>query len=227
MRATILSLVCDCPFGKYGDDRKFSGMKLDYFFSGCLLVLLSACAGTEFSSGRQALLKGDYESALGHFQVVAQQDPSYVYGGVLMQGIWSYVGRTQYLVGQYPQAQKTLEQARGDPNNNDLANLYLGLTLMRMGDRQKGLEDLQTGMKGIAQFINYVTEAFRFQIGQYWDPGYTLRNAIQRTLGAASGDNIDWQPLIADAEWIGMNFEQEPDRANFQQIQDLTAQGKR
>jgi len=131
-------------------------MKLSYFLSGCLLVLLSACAGTEFSSGRQALFKGNYEAALGFFQIAAQKDPGYVYGGVLRQGVWSYVGRTQYLIGQYPQAEKTLEQARGGPNNNELANLYLGLTLMRMGDRQKGVEDLQAGMKGVAQFINYV-----------------------------------------------------------------------
>jgi len=207
---------------------KAISMKLSCFLSGCLLVLVSACGvGTEFSSGRQALLKGNYETALGHFQVAAQQNPRYVYGGVLRQGVWSYVGRTQYLTGQYPQAQKTLEQARGEPTNNDLVNLYLGLTLVRMGDRQKGLEDLQAGMKGVAQFINYVSDVFRYQIGQYWDPGYTIRNAVQRTLGAASGDNIDWQQLIADGEWIGMNFEQEPDRANFQQIQDLMAQGRR
>jgi len=30
--------------------------------------------------------------------------------------------------------------------------------------------------------------------------------------------------LIADGEWIGMNFEPEPDRANAQQIQDLQTQ---
>ena len=122
---------------------------------------------------------------------------------------------------------KLWSKPAADRTNNELANLYLGLTLMRMGDRQKGVEDLQAGMKGVAQFINYVTEVFRYQIGQYWDPGYTLRNAVQRTLVAASGGNIDWQQLIADAEWIGVNFEQEPDRANFQQIQDLMQQGRR
>jgi hypothetical protein len=95
---------------------------------------------------------------------------------------------------------------------------------MRMDDRQKGLEDLQAGMKGVAQFINYITEVFRYQIGQYWDPGYTIRNAVQRTLGMTSRDNIDWQQLIADGEWIGINFEREPDRANAQQIQDLQTQ---
>jgi tetratricopeptide (TPR) repeat protein len=81
------------------------------------------------------------------------------------------VGRTQYLLGQYPQAQKTLEQAFAQPKNNDLANLYLGLTLVRMGDRQKGLKDIEVGMNGIAQFVNYVTEAFRYNIRAFWIRG--------------------------------------------------------
>jgi tetratricopeptide (TPR) repeat protein len=203
-------------------------MKLTYSLGVCFLAVFSACAGfqvgTEFASGRQALIEGKYENALGHFQVAAQRDPDYVYGGVLRQGVWSYVGRTQYLIGQYPQAQKTLEQALNQPKNNDLANLYLGLTLMRIGDRQKGLEDIGIGMKGIAQFINYVTETFRYNIGAFWDPGYSIRNAIQRTLTMTARDPIDWQQLIADGEWIGINFEREPDRANAQQIQDLQSQ---
>ena len=203
-------------------------MKLIYSIGVCFLAVLSACAGfqvgTEFSSGRQALIEGKYETALGHFQVATQKDPDYVYGGLLRQGVWSYVGRTQYLLGQYPQAQKTLEQAFAQPKNNDLANLYLGLTLVRVGERQKGLKDIEVGMKCIAQFINYVTEAFRYNIGAFWDPGYAIRTAIQKTLDVTSKDNIDWQQLIADGEWIGINFEREPDRANAQQIQDLQTQ---
>jgi len=51
-------------------------MKLIYAMRWlAVLALFSACSefgvGTEFSSGRQALLKGNYETALGHFQVAA------------------------------------------------------------------------------------------------------------------------------------------------------------
>jgi hypothetical protein len=65
-------------------------MKLIYSLGVHFLAALSACAGfrvgTEFSSGRQALIEGKYETALGHFQVAAQKDPDYVYGGLLRQG---------------------------------------------------------------------------------------------------------------------------------------------
>jgi tetratricopeptide (TPR) repeat protein len=203
-------------------------MKLIYSLGWLgVLVLFSACAtfrvGTEFASGREAMFAGNYETALGYFQSVAQQDPDYAYGGVLRQGIWSYVGRTQYLTGKWAEAQQTLEKALTQDKGKELINLYLGLTLINLGNRQKGLEDLEAGMKGVAQFINYITEVFRYNIGAFWDPGYAIRKAVAAALTMASGENIDWQRLIAEGEWIGMNFEREPDLANAQRFQQLQA----
>jgi tetratricopeptide (TPR) repeat protein len=205
-------------------------MKRIYFLAlFSFVVFFSACAGNIQSGGgvaqgRQALFAGNYQVALGHFQSAAQQNPNYVYGTMLQEGVWSYIGRTQYLLGQLPQAQQTLEKALTQRKSNDVVNLYLGLTLVRLGERQKGLDDIQVGMKGIAQFINYVTQAFRYDIGQYWDPGHAIRNAIQQALALASSGNVDWQQLLTQGESIGMNFEQEPDRANAQQMQDATMQ---
>ena len=207
-------------------------MKGTYLLLSAGFIFLSACAGNfqtagNVASGRQALFAGNYQGALANFQAAAQQDPNYIYGGLLQQGVWSYIGRTQYLLGQYPQAQQTLQKALTQRKSNDVVNLYLGLTLVRSGDRQKGLQTMDVGMKGIAQFINYVTQAFRYEIGQYWDPGHAIRNAIQKALAIASSPNVDWDQLVAQGEWIGINFEQEPDRANEQQIQDQAIGGQR
>ena len=191
-------------------------------------VFLSACAtvqgGGDVATGRQALFAGNYQVALSDFQRAAQQNPDYIYGALLQEGVWSYIGRTQYLLGQYPEARQTLTKALTQRKSNDVVNLYLGLTLIRLGDREKGSQDMQIGMKGIAQFINYVTQAFRYGIGQYWDPGHAIRDAIQRALAIAAGPNVDWQQLLTQGEWIGINFEQEPDRANAQQEQDRLMQ---
>jgi len=50
-------------------------MKLIYCLGVSFLAALCACAGfqvgTEFASGRQALIEGKYENALGRFQVAA------------------------------------------------------------------------------------------------------------------------------------------------------------
>src|SRR5262247_4327632 len=115
-----------------------------------LLVFLTGCTslqtGGEVQSGRQALLKGDNERALGYFYSAAQRDPNYVYatGSSPKQSVWSYVGRSEYLTGRFPQAQQTLERVISGERmisgirQEDIARLYLGLTLAREGDRQRG-----------------------------------------------------------------------------------------
>ena len=188
--------------------------------AGLLMVLslmISACAslqvGTDVQAGRQALLAGNNEAALGYFQRAAQEDPNYAYGTAIRHGIWSYVGRTEYSTGRYPQARQSLENALNINKNDDTARLYLGLTLARSGDRQRALSEIESGMKGIHDSLEYITQAFRFSFGQFWDPTRELRNAIQTDLAMISRRDFDWDRLIADGEWLGKEIEEEGDRA--------------
>jgi tetratricopeptide (TPR) repeat protein len=190
-----------------------------------LVVFLAGCTslwtGGEVQSGRQALIKGDNETALGYFYSAAQRDPDYVYttGSSPRQGVWSYVGRTEYLTGRFPQARQTLERALAANREEDIARLYLGLTLAREGDRQRGLMEIESGMQGINNFLDYINQAQRFSIGQYWDPGRDIRGAIQTNLAMISGKDLDWQRLIADTEWLGIRMERESDLARRQEAQ--------
>ena len=190
-----------------------------------LFVFLAGCTslqtGGELQYGRQALLKGNNETALGYFYSVAQRDPNYVYatGSSPKQGVWSYVGRSEYLTGRLPQARETLERALVTNRQEDIARLYLGLTLAREGDRQRGLEEIESGMRGINSFLDYINQAQRFSIGQYWDPGRAIRSTIQSDLAMISGKDLDWQRLIEDTEWLGIRMEQESDLARRQEAQ--------
>jgi tetratricopeptide (TPR) repeat protein len=208
------------PIGKGGKAMKtvYSSLWLSIaiFLSGCV----SFQVGSEVISGRQAFLIGNDEAALGYFNSAAQKDPNYVYGTALRQGIWSYVGRTEYATGKYPQAQKTLERAISANKKEDIARLYLGLVLARAGDRQRGLKEIQGGMKGIHDFLEYVTQAHRFSFGQWWDPRREIRSAIEGDLAMISGRDLDWQKLIADGEWIGKQIEEEGDRAQRDEFRD-------
>lgn len=190
-----------------------------------LFVFLAGCTnlqtGGEIQYGRQALLKGSNETALGYFYSAAQRDPNYVYatGSSPKQGVWSYVGRSEYLTGRLPQARQTLERALSANRQEDIARLYLGLTLAREGDRQRGLEEIESGMRGINSFLDYINQAQRFSIGQYWDPGRDIRSAIQSNLAMISGKDLDWQRLTADTEWLGIRMEEESDLARRQEAQ--------
>ena len=193
-----------------------------------LFVFLAGCAslqtGGEVQSGRQALLEGRNEPALGYFYSAAQRDPDYVYatGSSPKQGVWSYVGRSEYLTGRFPEAQKNLERAIASNRQEDIARLYLGLTLVREGDRQRGLKEIESGMRGIDSFLNNISQTQRYSIGQYWDPDREIRSAIQRDLAMISGKDLDWQKLTADTEWLAIQMEQESDLARRQEAEDRT-----
>jgi len=183
-----------------------------------LAVLFSGCttfqAGTEFDSGRQAYLAGNNDTALSYFQSAAQTDPNYsFYGYAFLQGVWSYVGRTEYATGNLPQARQSLEKALSMRKDEELARLYLGLTLARSGDRQRGLTEIEGSMRAIYDQSEYITQHFRWTFGQFWDPTREIRSAIQNQLATLGGNELDWPTLLADGEWLGKRVEQEIDWA--------------
>ena len=188
-------------------------------------VLVSGCTsiqvGGEFQAGREAYLTGKNETALAFFQSVAQRDPNYLYGTALRQNIWSYLGRAEYAAGRFSEARTALQKSLLiDQNNRHIARLYLGLAMARNGDRERGLREIESGMKGIHEWLEYITEAHRFSFGQFWDPRREIRSAIENELAMLSSKDIDWQKLIANAEWLGKSVEEESDLARQDERRD-------
>jgi tetratricopeptide (TPR) repeat protein len=186
-------------------------------------VLLSSCAAFQgagdIAQGRQELFEGNNQDALGYFQSAELADPKYIYGTDLRAGVLSYLGRAQYLTGDYAQARTTLEKSVSQDKDDNIARLYLGLTLARQGETQKGLQDIDEGMKGIYDFLNYLRDNQRFSYAQFWDPGLDIRSGIERDRAVIASGKIDWPALIADGESIAMKIEREPDLV-LQQQQD-------
>ena len=189
-----------------------------------VVVFLSGCAGfqagTNVEAGRKAFLIGNNEAAFGYFQRAAELDPTYVYGVALRQNIWSYVGRSAYSTGNFSQARNSLEKSLSINKEEDMARLYLGLTLARSGDRQQGVKEIQGGMKGLYDQVEYITQAYRFSYGQYWDTRGEIRSAIRRDLAMIDGKDLDWQKLISDSEWLGRKVEEEIDLARRDERED-------
>jgi tetratricopeptide (TPR) repeat protein len=201
----------------------------NWLISLSVIILLSGCAsfqvGTDVEAGRKAFLIGNNEAALGHFQKAAELDPNYVYGFALRQNIWSYVGRSEYSTGKFPQARNSLEKALSLNKQEDMARLYLGLTLARSGDRQQGLKEIQDGMKGIHDQLEYISQAYRFSFGRFWDTQREIRSAIQSDLAMLSGKEFDLQKIIADGEWLGKRVEEEIDLARRDEKEEFFRDG--
>jgi tetratricopeptide (TPR) repeat protein len=186
------------------------------------IVSLSGCASMQVAKdvqfGRQAFFVGQNETAQSYFQNAAKMNPNYEYYSMgSRQGVWSYVGRSEYATGRYPQARQSLERALAANKNEDIARLYLGLTLAREGDRQRGVKEVEAGMKGIYDWLEYVTQAYVFSYGRFWDPGNEIRSQIRTDLAMISARDVDLQQIIAEGEWLGKRMEEESDRARKQQ----------
>ncbi len=188
-----------------------------------LIVLLSACAtiqsAGQYESGKQALYAGNYQTALDYFSQAAQTDPNAVYGATLRLGVLTYLGQAQYLTGNYSEARQSLRKELSQHPSDHVALLYLGLAEARLGNRKEALGHIEHAMMGIDHFLNYITTAFRYSFGQFWDPGGAIRASIKSDLTLIQGANTDWPQLIAAGEKLGIRIEQEEDKARQQQQQ--------
>ena len=197
-------------------------------YSAYFAILLSGCASFrvagEIQQGRRALLRGESEVALPHFQRAAQLDPNYVMNySPLQQSVWTYVGKTYYETGNLAEARKALERARSRYDWDQMARLYLGLTLARDGDQQRGLKEIEGGLKGLNDWLDYMEQYH--PDGNFWDPGKNLRRHIQTDLAMLSGKDIRGPELISSAEMLGKKFEEEIDLAKRDQWDQETRDG--
>ena len=181
-----------------------------------VIVLLAGCAafstGSQVQSGRRALLVNDPELALPYFLQAAQADPNYIYQSVnFREGIWTYVGRTQYATKRYAEARQSLERALSLDPNDQLARLYLGLTLARTDDRARGIKEIRSAMRGLYDWLEFINRSRPFEA--YWDPLREIRKAIEIHLDSGPGnDAVNSEQLIPDAEWLGNKMEDEIER---------------
>jgi tetratricopeptide (TPR) repeat protein len=107
-----------------------------------VLFIIAGCAtletGGEFTSGRRALMSGDYAVALTYFEPIAKRDPNYVAPFTsFRESIWTYLGRAQYESGRLSEAKTSLERALSQIPGDSVAKLYLALTNLRLQTTEK------------------------------------------------------------------------------------------
>ena len=180
-------------------------------FPGWLLALIavSGCAGVgqQVQAGRLALQTGRPNDAVVLLMQAAEQDPGYQLPYRVREGVLTYLGRAYYETGKDAEARNTLEKALAKDKDDPLAHLYLGLTLARSGDRERGNREIETGLKGIDETLEYI--AADTQYGFHWDPAMNIRRDIRMTLAGKTNP----EEFTASAQRIGALFDEEIDKA--------------
>ena len=96
------------------------------------------------------------------------------------------------------------------------------MTLAREGDRQRGLKEIDGGMRGIRDWLEDISQTQRFSVGRFWDPQRQIRSEIQTTLTMISMPSVDWDKVIASGEWVGKTMEAEVDRSLRSEIYEIS-----
>ena len=105
-----------------------------------------------------------------------------------------------------------MERDLARDEGNSLSRLYLGLTLVRLNDRQNGLRAMIWGLSGIPFYINYVVDrADAKDVRRFWDRHNQIRNAVAIALKMAERQDLNWNALISLSERIALAWEREPD----------------
>ena len=194
--------------------KTFAGLlSLAVFLSGCTTAFRASSA---IALGRQELFQGQNAGALESFEVAARENPDYVFIGDRPEGVLSYLGRAQYLNGQYVQARQSLERDLARDEGNSLSRLYLGLTLVRLNEPQNGLYAMKWGLSGIAYQLNYVIDnANANDVRRFWDRHNQIRNAVAIALKMTEVPEPNWNALLSLSERIALACEREPDFARM------------
>jgi tetratricopeptide (TPR) repeat protein len=162
---------------------------------------LAGCSGfivgQQVQAGRNALQSGRPESALAFLVPAAETDPNYTIPYRFPESVLTYLGRAYYETAKYPEARDVLQKAVGGKRNDNLAKVYLGLTLMRLGQEQQGRKEVEDGLRGIHDDLEFI--AADNVNGIYWDPARSIRSGIESALAPGTADTR----LVERSEQIG------------------------
>ena len=156
------------------------------FVAGCTHYIPRFGIGGRYEEGRDQFFRGrggDMDTAVNALEAVVKQDPTY-------KKSLTYLGRAYYRKGRYQDAYAILQRALAVDKDDEMAWLTLGLTQLRLGQNEQGLETLKGG----------ITLASRVMVEGYhdhekWDIRGVIRASIRRsafllTKGLPEKENI-------------------------------------
>ena len=174
-----------------------------------VLLFISGCSGVggDVQAGRNALQTGRANDAVSYLSRAADTDPNYKIPYRIRAGVLGYLGRAYLETGKDREARQTLERAVSLDGDDPFAHLYLGVALLKTGERERGRNEIENGLRAIDDTLEYIAEDRVY--GFFWDPGMDIRNDIRKSLAA----KLDDAQLAMAAERIGRQFDEEIDKA--------------
>jgi len=173
---------------------RWSGYYIYRFFAAIVCLGALSCSNTlpkfgvggRYEEGKDQFFRGrggDMDKAVVSLEYVVSQDPTY-------KNSLTYLGRAYYRKERYKDAYVILQRAVAVNKDDEIAWLALGVTELRLGQNEKGIETLKGG----------ITLASKVLVEGYhnydrWDLRGSVRTSVRRsafylTKGVEEKENI-------------------------------------
>jgi tetratricopeptide (TPR) repeat protein len=171
-----------------------SGYYICWFFAAIVFLGAVSCSNTlpkfgvggRYEEGKDQFFRGrggDMDKAVVSLEYVVSQDPTY-------KNSLTYLGRAYYRKERYKDAYVILQRAVAVNKDDEIAWLALGVTELRLGQNEQGIETLKGG----------ITLASKVLVEGYhnydrWDLRGSVRTSVRRcafylTKGVEEKENI-------------------------------------
>jgi len=153
-------------------------------FARCALIVIAALSlgcshaiprfgiGGRYEEGRAQFYRGragDMDVAVVALETVVSQDPTY-------RDSLTYLGRAYYRKARYQDAHAILQRALVVNKEDEIAWIAFGLTQLRLGQNDKGVETLKGG---ITLANKVMVDGYRNHL--YWDTRGLIRASLRRS----------------------------------------------
>lgn len=119
--------------------------------------------------------------------------------------------------------EKTLKTAGADdPLIEELrkaAAVYANKETAERAAGEQALKEVEAALRELHNWLESIPHSTTY--GRFWDPGREIRSEIQANLATIAGGKIDFQKLIGGVEWVGMQLEEEIDRARRDEQEEI------
>jgi len=175
-----------------------------FLIFGCSNTMPRFGTGGRYEEGRDQFLRGrggDMDKAVVAFEAVVTANPTY-------KDSLTYLGRAYYRKQRYQDAFAILQRALAVNPDNEIAWISLGMTQLQLGQNEKGIETLKSG----------ITLASKVMVEGYhnyekWDIRRTIQASIRRSAFLLISDSQAKDKILQSLSQL---LAQVDDEENFQ-----------
>lgn len=135
---------------------------------------------------------GNVDRAIVDLEYVVRRNPRY-------KDSLTQLGRAYYYAGRYAAAFEVLKRAVTLNKDDEIAWIVIGLTQLRRGDDERGLESLKGGLTLLAKVTQ---KGYREIEDVYWDGRGLVRRSLRRSISLARKGIGEKRRILASAELL-------------------------